>query len=311
MTDAPRSNTNSLFEEPWWLDAVAPGLWREAIVRSGDTIVARLPYVVTTKARLTVIRQPALTPTLGPWLESRPQKQTTRLAREKTLLTDLIGQLPSFHIMEQDLSPTLAYSLPFHWAGYDVRVRYTYRLESVSDTDAIWSGMHDTTRRQIRKAQKSLEVQPGEDISVVADLVQPTLRRAGAAALDPHLLERIDSALSARGQRHILCAVDAEGRTNAAAYFVWDDHCTYYLLGGRDESLPNLGGPSLLLWNGIQNAAGRSQAFDFEGSMLEPIETFFRGFGGVPTPYLRVHRLHGAGRALAAARDARNHLRSR
>jgi hypothetical protein len=29
--------------------------------------------------------------------------------------------------------------------------------------------------------------------------------------------------------------------------------------------------------------------FDFEGSMIEPIERVFRGFGAIQIPYLQVH----------------------
>ena len=36
---------NSVFEQPWWLDAVAPGPWSAAEVRRGDEVVARLPYM--------------------------------------------------------------------------------------------------------------------------------------------------------------------------------------------------------------------------------------------------------------------------
>ena len=37
---------NSVFEQPWWLDIVAPGRWGEAVVMEGETVAARLPYVL-------------------------------------------------------------------------------------------------------------------------------------------------------------------------------------------------------------------------------------------------------------------------
>ena len=36
---------NSLFEQPWWLDAVASGRWSAAAVRRGSEVVARLPFL--------------------------------------------------------------------------------------------------------------------------------------------------------------------------------------------------------------------------------------------------------------------------
>ena len=44
--------------------------------------------------------------------------------------------------------------------------------------------------------------------------------------------------------------------------------------------------------------------FDFEGSMLRPVERFFRGFGSLQTPYLRVSRARAHARAALALRAA-------
>ena len=38
--------TNSLFEQPWWLDAVAPGAWGAVEVSRDGRVVARLLTVI-------------------------------------------------------------------------------------------------------------------------------------------------------------------------------------------------------------------------------------------------------------------------
>jgi len=45
-----------------------------------------------------------------------------------------------------------------------------------------------------------------------------------------------------------------------------------------------------------------TDVFDFEGSMLPPVERYFRAFGARQTPYLRVSRTSRRGRAALAAR---------
>jgi hypothetical protein len=70
--------------------------------------------------------------------------------------------------------------------------------------------------------------------------------------------------------------------------FVWDQERVYYLVGGNDPDLRSTGGSSLVLWDGIRLAGSLGLRFDFEGSMIKPIEKFFRGFGGPPEPYLHV-----------------------
>jgi hypothetical protein len=306
MPDPP---VNSVFEEPWWLDAVAPGRWDEAVVRDAGEVVARLPYVVRRRAGLTVVGQPPLTQTLGPWLGPLPSRPAKRLGREKALLGELIARLPRVDVMEQDLSPALTYALPFHWAGFTVGVRYSYRLEDLGDLDAVWSGLHESARGKVRKAGRQLEVVDGGDLEPLLRLTARTLARAGASPVDADLVRRADSAAAERGRRALRHAVDATGRVHAVAYFLWDHRTTYYLLAGRDETLPNLGAPSLLIWDGIRAAGGRGHVFDFEGSMIEPVEEFFRAFGGRPVPYLRVAKASGRGRALVAARAARRRRR--
>ena len=44
-----------------------------------------------------------------------------------------------------------------------------------------------------------------------------------------------------------------------------------------------------------------TDVFDFEGSMLQPVERFFRAFGSRQTPYLRVSRRTARARAALAA----------
>ena len=85
---------NALFQEAWWLDAVAPGQWQAAEVRKAGELVARMPYVVKRRYGMRLITTPKLTPTLGPWLEPSSAKYAKRLAREKDLLEALLGQLP-------------------------------------------------------------------------------------------------------------------------------------------------------------------------------------------------------------------------
>ena len=45
-----------------------------------------------------------------------------------------------------------------------------------------------------------------------------------------------------------------------------------------------------LIWNAIKFASNNSNIFDFEGSMIRPIENFFRAFGGIQAPYLLVEK---------------------
>ena len=47
---------------------------------------------------------------------------------------------------------------------------------------------------------------------------------------------------------------------------------------------------SLCLWEAILDASKYTKSFDFEGSMIEPIERFVRAFGATQRPYFQISR---------------------
>jgi hypothetical protein len=298
--------TNSVFDTPWWLDALAPGSWDAVEVVEGGRVTARLPYVQRRRGGLTVLTQPGLTQSLGPWVEDGEGKYARRLELEKERLTALIEALPPFHVFQQSFSTRITNWLPFYWAGFTATVRYTYRLEDLHDPDAIWSGFAESARRQIRKAEKQVEVRDDLAFDVFLALNDATYRRRGMPNPNSDaVLRRIDAAARANDARLLLSAVDADGVVRAAVYIVYDAHGAYYLLGGRHLDFATGGEPSLLLWEAIKRARETSAAFDFEGSMIESIERFFRSFGARQVPYFRVQKARGLAKALHTLRELR------
>src|SRR5438445_8943831 len=77
------AEVTSIFQQPWWLDAVAPGAWDEVTIEKGGQLVARLPYVVKKHLGFTLISMPPLTQTLGPWLLPYDRKYARQLSEEK------------------------------------------------------------------------------------------------------------------------------------------------------------------------------------------------------------------------------------
>ena len=71
---------------------------------------------------------------------------------------------------------------------------------------------------------------------------------------------------------------------------MWDNSSAYYLQGVTADKFKTTGSMSLLLWEAISRSASKSKAFNFEGSMIESIEHYFRAFGGVQTPYFEIKK---------------------
>jgi hypothetical protein len=101
-------------------------------------------------------------------------------------------------------------------------------------------------------------------------------------------VRRLDAACAERGCRKFFIAVDPQGRHHAGLYIVWDEESAYGLMVGSHPALRNTGAISFCFWHAIQYAATVTKRFDFAGSMLEPIERFFRSFGATQIPYFHI-----------------------
>lgn len=281
-----------LFLKAWWLDAVAgESAWCAVLVEQGGGIQACMPFVLKQRYGLRFIGQPILTQHLGPWIRPGSAKYAKELARQKDLYEALIAQLPKFDHFFQNWHYARSNWLPFFWQGFTQTTRYTYALSDLSDERLIWDGFQQNIRTDIKKAANRFGVQVRTDLGIedFYTLNQLVFKRQGMAT--PYTLEqieRIDRACAERNCRRIFIAEDAEGRRHAAVYLVWDENCAYYLMGGSDPELRNSGATSLCMWEAIRFAATVTRRFDFEGSMLEPVERFFRGFGAVQVPYSSV-----------------------
>ena len=108
----------ALFQQPWWLDAVAPDAWDEVRVERDGQILARMPFMIKRRFGLTALTRPSLTWFLGPWFSSGDSKGATLLRQQKELTLDLISQLPRYDVCRITLAPQVTNWLPFHWAGF-------------------------------------------------------------------------------------------------------------------------------------------------------------------------------------------------
>ncbi|MDJ0617905.1 MAG: GNAT family N-acetyltransferase [Calothrix sp. MO_192.B10] len=298
------SHVNSIFQQPWWLDALSPNQWSEVSVKKNQEVVARFPYVIKKKYGLTVITQPPLTPILGPWLKPSNAKYAKQLAEQKELMTLLIEQLPKYDYLISAFHYSIENWLPFFWCNFSQTTSYTYVLENLKDLDEIWAGFRENIRREIRKAKKQVVIRTDLDIERFLEISSLTFQRQDKSfPYSSELVKRLDAACVKQEARQIFFAEDAQGRIHAAIYVIWDENSAYYLMGGGDPELRKSGATSLLMWEAIKFAAKVTKKFDFEGSMIEPIERFFRAFGGRQVPYLKVTAMSRRMKFMMAGRD--------
>lgn len=284
-----------LFSRDWWLDATAgESNWSVALVMDGDSVLAALPYTYRKKYGFTILGQPPLSQTAGPWINlARIKNNSKYLSIQKDLYFELINQLPVYARYQQNWHWTCTNWLPFYWKGFDQTTRYTYILKNIKCLDDIWKGFQSNIRTDIKKAASRYGLRVRDDLSVddFIPLNRKTFERQGLSQpYSDSFLRRVDSACIENKARRIFIAEDENGLRHAGVYIVWDANSAYYLMGGGDPELRNSGATSLCMWEAIKFSSTKVDNFDFEGSMIEPVERFFRAFGAVQTPYFSVEK---------------------
>ena len=286
-TDYPVIN---VFQNDWYLNAVAPNRWGRVEVRSKNELLGWMPYVFINRyPTLRMIQMPPLIQTLGPWIKPGEGKMARRLSHEKSVITELITRLPSFDYFCQSFDYSVTNWLPFYWQGFKQTTRYSYILKDLSDQDAVFAGFEGKLKSQIRKAQKALEVCDDLGVDTLIELNKMTYERQNIPCpFTDATLRRLVYAAQKHNAGKMLFAVDTSGNVHAAVFLVWDERSTYYLVGCTNTRFKGTDGGSLLLWDSIKFASMKSRQFDFEGSMIEPIERHFRSFSAEQIPYFQI-----------------------
>jgi len=286
-------STLPIFSRDWWLDAVCGDAWDVCLVEKGDSVIAAMPYCVKKRYGLALLGHPQLTQTLGPWLRPSQAKYAVMLGKEKGLLSELIQQLPDFAHYHQCWHYSKINWQAFYWQGFQQTTLYTYRLPDLSDLDAIWNGFRENIRGDIRKANNRYNLQVRTDLGIddfLALNAQTFDRQGKEVPYTPEFVRRLDKACQAKNSRRIFIAEDGQRKRHAGVYVIWDEQSAYYLMGGGDTDLRSSGATSLCLWEAIQFSATVTNSFDFEGSMIEPVERFIRAFGAIQTPYFSIKK---------------------
>ena len=163
----------------------------------------------------------------------------------------------------------------------------------MSNINIVWENTLENLKTDIRKAQKrfKLSVNSKHSIKEFIRLNRMTFERQGKTPpYEEELIIKINNECNYRNCGRCFYAEDHKGNLHSAVYIVWDENSAYYLWGGSDPKFRNSGANSYCLWEAIKFSSSVTKAFDFEGSILKPIEKYFRSFGGKLTPYFHVYK---------------------
>jgi|GEM_PF-3101224 len=252
---------------------------------SGDRLVAGFPVpVIERDGAERVERTSYLSPYFIPVFAPIEGRRVYRDRIRRAILTALIEYIQSrFGSFILPLHPLIDDMTPFQRAHCNLELRYTYTL-ALDSLERIREEMSSSVRNHIARSRSI-------DVIIDRELRLFDFARALVYEPDDHIppWKHLVRTLVASGRGTPFVAL-ADGAPVGGLFLAHDHHTAYDLLSYFDRDSGLRGLPSALIWSAIEHAATLGLGtFDFEGSVLPAIETFFQSFGGERRPYFQAH----------------------
>lgn len=282
-----------IFSKNWWLDAVCQNeSWDVVLVEKNNKIISSMPYLISKRRMFLILGMPRLTQKLGPYIKyPLEQKLSSRLDFEKKVMKELISKLPRFDMFLQNFNYNLTNWLPFYWSGFQQTTRYTYVLDDLKDLDIVVENFSKKNRQLFVRGVDNIRIVDDLGVDEFYRVCNLTFKRQNMKI--PYSLDLVKSIFKVCKDRNSgkpFFAVDDENRIHSVSFVVWDSISMYSIIGGGDPLLRNSGAKQMIFFEAIKLAKEKEIKFDFEGSMIENIEHFYRAFGAKQMQYFSVSK---------------------
>lgn len=270
----------TLFHSTSWLKSIK-GKLAVYVVERDSQIVGGYAGLFYVKNRQKGFHIPPLTPYSGPLVGRSWEKKSVQ--EEHDILIFLLEQLPHSPHWDFLYGVEGQFIHPFHWKGFSSSLAVSYVIEKSYDE---WlAGMNKNKIREYKKLEEavnkgSLKVILNGPVAPILDLNQVTAQRNGFS-FDRQTLEALFTKSENLSIRTMLIESEEYGPLSGSI-MIYDDQAVYNLINGsiRVEHPVYKTINLYALWDGIHFALTTGRKFDFEGSMLKGVESFYRLMGG-------------------------------
>lgn len=256
------------YAHSWYLDVVSPG-W-EALVSENYEYLMPLP--VKSKYKISYLVQPILTQQLGIF-----SKQEIN----ESIVEEFIKQIP-YYSYELNLNQQNYYS--------KANILPNYILDLNRPYEKIVSIYSKNTIRNIQKSAKyNLTVKTDLDLKVFLHFFfsENNHNVSGIQTVVKKLLEKgIEQKLM-----KLYGVISNDNNLIAAVCIMHSSNRIIYLLPISNDEGKISSAMFLLVDKLIQENSGRNVVLDFEGSSIEGIARFYKGFGAINQPYYRLKQM--------------------
>ena len=294
LADIGRLSPPSVFNSEDWIKVYGDDLNLYGIFNANQEIIGCFYIYKRKRANvLTQISPPPFTPHCGLYFKSFATNPAKRHGENKKLtkaISEFIDSQYKRAIVTLAFPPSLLDTQSFYWQNYKVIPNYTYQLNLAQSLEVLTAQMDPKTRNLIKKAEKDgLTVEKNTDMNLVKSIVRQTMVRKGVK-----VNEKVLSTILfqfANDSNSFSFVVRQNKEVLAVTFCIYDNQKCYYLLGGYNKGNSHAGAGPLGVFESIRFAQKQEiPVFDFEGSMLPNVESYFRSFGGDLIPYSTINK---------------------
>ena len=288
------SPQGAIFHLCGFMNVISPG-WEGIILRKDGKIQAVMPLSKQKKAIYAISTQPLFSQYWGICFAPIGTPNQYKIYSNKQKWAEaILAEIPKeLKWVGYGFAPEFDYPLPFHWNGYQLRTRYTYHLDLTVSESELLSRLKGNTRRDIENLAKEGYVLSEEDSADPLLKLMEENRNSGKTILGPShepVCQGLTAFLKDNSLGGVLALRDSQGKVVAAGLFTTFKEKTTFLVGAVSPNTSHNRAMSYFLWNVFLRAKKTSSTFDFEGSMVKGIESYFRSFSSKPIPYLFIEK---------------------
>lgn len=278
---------------PWWMDAVCAGKEWDVLLAEDEqgNILGAMPYLLRKRAWFKYILMPQLTQIGGIWVTAAITADRWQTAEVCRQIKEQLDQMKLAYYYQQYLPGSLCVDA-MRALGFKTHERITYRVEDLSDLNAVIDSFSKNKQRQLQKAL-SLHVERGMDPEEFYRFHRHCLQaRKRHITYTREFFLVLERKARRLGQCEIISICNADGQPYAAAFLVWDRHNMYFLIPCYDPAFRDSGANALLPLEAMKLAREKHVNFDFEGSMDRGIAKHYKQFGSTPVTYYSVEKYY-------------------
>lgn len=282
-----------IFMQPWWMDAVCAGKEWDVLLAEDEEghIVGAMPYLLRKRAWFQYIIMPQQTQIGGIWVAPEVTGDKWLTAEVCRQIKEQLDGMGLAYYYQQYLPGSLCVDA-MHGLGFKTHERVTYRVDDLSDLDAVIGAFSKNKKRQLQKAL-SLHAERKMDVEDFYRFhVQCMAARKRKLSYSREFLLVLERKARRHGQCEILSICNADGRPYAAAFLIIDKHYIYYLIPAFDPAFAESGASALLVLESMKLAREKHVRFDFEGSMDKGTAKHYQQFGSTPVKYYSVEKYY-------------------